>query len=109
MSIEIDYKIIGLRLKQFRKDLNFKQTEVAKYLGIDRSSLSKIETGEMRILAHHLFRASTILGRSMDDFLDRTQMQKEERSIDRFMRAKLKKQKRIKDLQNKIKKIKGTI
>ena len=39
---------IGQRLKTLREGQNLSQTQVADYLGIDQSNLSKIERGERK-------------------------------------------------------------
>lgn len=41
-------KEIGQRLKSLREEHNYSQTQVANYLGIDQSNLSKMERGERK-------------------------------------------------------------
>ena len=48
------------RLKAAREYLGFSQDEVAKFLGISRSALSNIETGQRRVEAVELSRLATL-------------------------------------------------
>ena len=41
-------KEIGKRIKELREENHYSQTQVADYLGIDQSNLSKIEKGEKK-------------------------------------------------------------
>lgn len=47
--MNIDYKIIGKRIKQARKDINKTQEDLAEYLEVSNSYVSRIERGTTKI------------------------------------------------------------
>jgi transcriptional regulator with XRE-family HTH domain len=49
MSDDKDRTALGVRLKEAREYRGFSQEEVAKYLGVPRSAISLIETGDRRL------------------------------------------------------------
>jgi transcriptional regulator with XRE-family HTH domain len=53
-DMEGDRRTMAERLRQAREYLGFSQEEVAKYLGIARSALSNIETGQRKVDALEL-------------------------------------------------------
>ena len=54
-------KIIGLRIKSKRKDLNLSQDALAKYLDLRRTSISNIELGRHQIPLYLLYKLSVLL------------------------------------------------
>jgi len=61
---------IGKRLKNIREHFNMKQEELAKHLGISRSSVSQIENNERKISADELMKLAKIFNISIDYLLD---------------------------------------
>ncbi len=53
-DMEGDRRAMGERLRRAREYLGYSQEEVAKYLGISRSALSNIETGQRKVDALEL-------------------------------------------------------
>ncbi|HBT65452.1 MAG TPA: XRE family transcriptional regulator [Ruminococcaceae bacterium] len=47
--MSIDMKKVGLRLKELRESVNLTQKDIASYLSVDQSLVSKFETGERSI------------------------------------------------------------
>lgn len=60
---EADRKAMGERLREAREYLGFSQDEVSKFLGVARSALSNIETGQRRVDALELKRLSGLYKR----------------------------------------------
>jgi len=52
MAIELCYKQFGLRVRQLREALGLTQAELAKRVGLERTSIANIEAGKQRILLH---------------------------------------------------------
>lgn len=63
-----DRKALGERLREAREYLGFSQDEVAKYLGVARSALSNIETGQRKVDALELKRLSALYKRPASYF-----------------------------------------
>ncbi len=59
----------GIRFKEIRTQLNFTQSQVAEFLGIDRSLIAKFEKGERSIGAAPLERACRLFGCDMNVLL----------------------------------------
>lgn len=59
---------IGLRIKELREQANLRQNQVAAYLGVDQSYLSKMETGERAISVEQLERLSELYGCDLEVF-----------------------------------------
>ena len=60
------------RIKTQRENLHLSQEYVAKYLGINRSSLSQIENGKREVSANELSKLSLLFGVSSDTLLHGT-------------------------------------
>ncbi len=60
---EMDRQAMAGRLREAREYLGFSQDEVAKYLGVSRSALSNIESGQRKVDALELKRLSIIYKR----------------------------------------------
>lgn len=66
----MDQKEIGGRIRRAREAARVSQAQVAKVLQIDRSALSRIESGERAVSALELSRLSRMLHRSVEYFLE---------------------------------------
>ena len=59
-SIDPDRKALGERLRAVREYLGFSQEEVAAHLGIPRSALSNIESGQRKVDALELKKLASV-------------------------------------------------
>lgn len=55
-------KIIGERIKEFRKCSGFSQANIAAYLNVDQSLISKAETGERNLSVDMLEKLAFLFG-----------------------------------------------
>jgi len=86
-------------LRKFREKSNYSQDFVAEYLGIDRSTLSKMEKGEIKYINPvYLFKLSKLYNVSIEELMGYTLPPKEiklvfrnEKNLDAETRNKLKK------------------
>ncbi|MCF7635347.1 MAG: hypothetical protein LLF82_000829 [Dehalococcoides mccartyi] len=61
--IDIETKLkIGTKLKSLREHSNFNQSNIAKYLNVDQSLISKLEAGERTLTADMLERLTDLFG-----------------------------------------------
>ena len=67
---EADRQRLGVRLREARNYLGFKQEEVANALGIPRTALSDIESGQRKVEAIELRRLAKLYRQSVSHFLD---------------------------------------
>ena len=67
---EADRQRLGARLREARNYLGFKQEEVASALGIPRTALSDIESGQRKVEAIELQRLAKLYRQSVSHFLD---------------------------------------
>ena len=65
-------KEVGQRLKQLREEHSYSQTQVAEYLGIDQSNLSKIERGERNFKLSSLIKLCSLYNCSQEYILCRS-------------------------------------
>ena len=65
---ERDRKGLAERLREAREYLGFSQEEVANFLGIARSALSNIETGQRRVEALELKKLASLYKRPVSFF-----------------------------------------
>jgi transcriptional regulator with XRE-family HTH domain len=63
-----DRKQLGERLRDAREYLGFSQEEVASYLGVPRSALSMMETGQRKVDALELSRLASLYQRPIGHF-----------------------------------------
>ncbi len=77
MNEQSIYVEIGRCVLEERKALGFTQTDLAKEVGILRTSIANIEAGRQRLPIYMLYRIATALGVSVDDLLPR----QEKRSV----------------------------
>ena len=67
--MEIDYSVIGERLKKARKEKNITQEELAEKLDISIAFLSRVERGSSKINLRRLTQVCNILGVSESEIL----------------------------------------
>ncbi|HEY1375804.1 MAG TPA: helix-turn-helix transcriptional regulator [Gemmataceae bacterium] len=58
-----DRKAMGDRLREAREYLGFSQEEVARYLGVSRSALSLVETGQRKVDALEMKKLASLYKR----------------------------------------------
>ena len=63
------YTVVGNKIKEIRTRAKVTQTELAKALGLTRSSVANIEAGRQRVQLHGLVQAATVLKVSIDDLV----------------------------------------
>ena len=67
----MDIKLIGDRVKKLRtQNTSFSQEEFAKIVGLDRTYMSRVESGKQNITIETLFRICDGLDISLKDFFD---------------------------------------
>jgi transcriptional regulator with XRE-family HTH domain len=69
MNPESLYKRIGAFIATRRRQLEFKQEELARRVGISRASLANIENGRQSVLVHHLYALAKALDLQPGDLL----------------------------------------
>ncbi|WP_425359577.1 helix-turn-helix domain-containing protein [Enterovirga rhinocerotis] len=69
-SSEEAQRIVGRRVRSFRRRSNLKQVDLAALAGIDRSQLSKLENGYSSPTLDVLLRVARGLERSVSDLVD---------------------------------------
>lgn len=67
--MDLDYKKIGFRIGERRRELNIKQVELAEAIGISSKYLSNIEKGVKHASVETLFLLSNALNTTTDYFL----------------------------------------
>ena len=63
-----DKEYVAKVIKQARKKLNLKQSELAEKIGISEKHLSKIETGKNYLALDNFLKIVEVLGISLKDF-----------------------------------------
>ena len=61
--------LLGMAIRDRRKDLGMSQEALADYSGIDRSHMGKIERGERNVTVLNLARIAAALGCTLSDML----------------------------------------
>lgn len=69
----IEKQDVGSRLRELRTERGYTQDELATALGVNKSAVSRIESGERGLAAAELAMASSTLGVSADFLLFGTQ------------------------------------
>lgn len=64
---------IGSKIKVLRENCGFTQNNIAKYLNVDQSLISKFESGERPISADMLEKLATLFGCNMSAFNETTE------------------------------------
>ena len=62
--------MIGARIRRYREQANFTQEQLGAVLGKDSSVISKIESGDRRVLAEELKKIADALGVTVTELLD---------------------------------------
>lgn len=65
-------KKLAARIVNLREDVDMKQTELARRLGLDKSAMSKIESGDRKVSSDELKKLSEIFDVSSDYLLGQT-------------------------------------
>lgn len=65
-------KKLAARIVNLREDVDMKQTELARRLGLDKSAMSKIESGDRKVSSDELQNLSEIFDVSSDYLLGQT-------------------------------------
>lgn len=66
-------KKLAARIVNLREDIDMKQTELARRLGLDKSAMSKIESGDRKVSSDELQKISEIFDVSSDYLLGNTE------------------------------------
>lgn len=67
--IEPVYRLLGAKIEVVRTTLGWTQLELAKKVGLTRTSIVNIEAGRQRILLHDVEKISTAFGMTPKMFL----------------------------------------
>jgi transcriptional regulator with XRE-family HTH domain len=67
--IELCYRQIGMKIEQIRGAVGLTQEELAKRMGLQRSSICNIEAGRQRILLHDVEKFAAALGTTVKHLL----------------------------------------
>ncbi|SDB27424.1 helix-turn-helix domain-containing protein [Eubacterium oxidoreducens] len=69
MNKKVDFKLLGSNLKKIREFENMTQSDVARFLGIDQSMVSKYESGERIISSDSLEKLARLFCCPVKDLL----------------------------------------
>ena len=69
MNMQLSQKELGQRIAEYRKAKGLTQGDLAKNIGMSRSSLTQIESGNRSIDVFELQKIAMVLGFSLDQFL----------------------------------------
>ncbi len=69
--------IVGNNIKSYRQKFGYSQDHIAKYLEIDRTTLSKYESAEREISLLNLTRLADLFGIEIDDLIEPDRLHKE--------------------------------
>lgn len=61
---------IGSKIKELREKAGLSQAQIAQFLGIDQTMVSKCEKGERQFQVDHLERLGDLFGVSLGDLMD---------------------------------------
>ncbi|MBR3280618.1 MAG: helix-turn-helix domain-containing protein [Clostridia bacterium] len=75
---QLDYKKIGIRLRNAREYLGLTQLQVAQILNIGRDAILRIENGNRKIDANELMNFSKLYNISMDELVNNTKIDEHE-------------------------------
>ena len=65
---------INEKMKELRSQLHLSQDYVAKYLGVNRSTVTQMENGNRKILADEVSKLCTLFGVSADTLINETEI-----------------------------------
>lgn len=63
-------KMIGQKVKALREKASLSQIQLAQFLGVDQSNISKCEKGERQFQMDHLERLGHLFGLSLGDLMN---------------------------------------
>jgi transcriptional regulator with XRE-family HTH domain len=66
----LNFELIGKRFNELRNKSGFTQSQIAEYLGVDQSYISKCEKNERQFSVDVLEKAAELFGCTMDYFVD---------------------------------------
>ncbi len=61
---------IGQRVRQLREKAGLNQAQIAQFLGVDQSTVSKCEKGERQFQVDHLERLGCLLGLPLEELMN---------------------------------------
>ncbi len=62
--------LIGQKVKTLREKAGLSQGQIAQFLGVDQSNISKCEKGERQFQVDHLERLGSLFGLSLGDLMN---------------------------------------
>lgn len=63
--------LIGQKVKQLREQAGLSQAQIAQFLGVDQSNISKCEKGERQFQVDQLERLGNLFGVPLGDLMDK--------------------------------------
>mgnify|MGYP005754884711 FL=1 len=63
-------EISGKRIKDLRENIGFSQKNIAEFLGVDQSMISKVEKGERYLSSDMLDKLASLFGIQLKDFMN---------------------------------------
>lgn len=69
ISMEVDQKLIGIRIMQRRKRLGLSQEKLAEQVGLSKNHISNIECGKSMPTTRFIMQICSILGETPDYYL----------------------------------------
>lgn len=66
--------MIGQKVKALREKADLSQGQIAQFLGVDQSNISKCEKGERQFQVDHLERLGSLFGVSLGDLMNEEMM-----------------------------------
>lgn len=68
----MDLKVVGNNIRTLRNERKFNQENIASFLGVDQTFISKVESGERALSADALEKLANLFGISLLDFENET-------------------------------------
>lgn len=72
--MDINFSLIGMRIKEVRKQQHITQSQLAELTDLSVSYISHIETAQKRASLESLIRISDVLGLTVDELLNGNQL-----------------------------------
>lgn len=69
IHIKLDYKYMGLRIKELRKEKGITQTQLANLLGTYPSNISRYEQGKTRMSMNKLVKIANFFDATISSFI----------------------------------------
>ena len=63
-------RLIGQKIKELREKAGLNQMQIAQFLGVDQSNISKCENGERQFQMDHLERLGSLFGMPLGDLMN---------------------------------------